>query len=94
MSQGDSPVLTPAELESEMSIEVWSRVVPPVWWEAIQDFIVADGMVGDLRGHMVAGHVEGVRVVSNAYVVGQADWPGARYSDVLSHLSEGGRCGL
>lgn len=75
------------ELAAEMSEEVWRRVDPPMWWDAIQDYIVADGEIGNLRGHMVAGHVEGIRVVRGAIVVGQADWPEALYSDVRSHLS-------
>lgn len=76
------------ELALEMAEAIWQRVEPPVWWDAIQDYIVADGAIGNLRGHMVAAHVEGIRVVRGAIVVGQVDWPDARYSDAPSHLSK------
>ncbi len=75
-------------IAEEMKEAVWERVEPPLWWDAIQDYIVADiGDIGGLRGHMVRGHVDAGRVVNNAHVIGQADWPNARYSDTKSHLS-------
>lgn len=66
----------------------WERIEPPIWWEAIQDFIVADGCCDNgLRAHMVMGHSAPGRIVRNALVVGLEDHPGARYSQKLSHLS-------
>lgn len=78
---------TVEELSVDMADTVWYRVDPPLWWDAIQDHIVADGGIGDLRGHMVAGHVDGIRIVNNAYIIGQSDWPNVKYSEALSHLS-------
>lgn len=80
---------TTEALSEEMKDAVWERVEPPLWWNAIQDYIVADvGDIAGLRGHMVRGHVEPGRVVGNAHVIGQADWPNALYSRTLSHLSK------
>uniref|UniRef100_A0A6H1ZJC7 Uncharacterized protein n=1 Tax=viral metagenome TaxID=1070528 RepID=A0A6H1ZJC7_9ZZZZ len=75
------------ELAEEMHQAVWRRVEPPLWWDSISDYVIADGVLGDLRGHMVAGHVEGIRIVRNAYVVGAADWPSALFDKEPSHLS-------
>ena len=73
----------------EMNEAAWKRVEPPLWWDAIQDHIVADiGDICGLRGHMVRGHVDSGRVVRNAHIIGQADWPHAQYSETLSHLSK------
>lgn len=80
--------LSPEQLAEEMRLGVWYRIEPPLWWDEIQDHIVADGVIGEFRGHMVAGHVEHGRIVHGAYIVGQADWPDAHYSAELSHLSE------
>lgn len=66
----------------------WQRVDPPLWWEDIGDFIIADGFLGTLRAHMVRGHVEPGRVVKNAHIIGKADWPNALYSATASHLSK------
>ncbi len=73
-------------IADEMRELQWQRVEPPLWWPAIQDHIIADGHLGTLRAHMVRGHVEPGRIVANAHVIGQADWPDAVYSDVPSHL--------
>lgn len=62
-------------IAEEMKEMRWQRVEPPIWWEDIGDFIIADGGLGTLRAHMVRGHVEPGRVVKNAHIIGQADWP-------------------
>lgn len=76
-----------AAVAYEMKEMQWRRVEPPLWWEDLGDFIIADGVLGTLRAHMVRGHVEPGLVVKNAHIIGQADWPNARYSETLSHLS-------
>lgn len=75
-------------IAEEMKELLWERVEPPLWWPAAEDHIIADGALGTLRAHMVRGQVEPGRVVDNAHVIGQADWPNARYSDTPSHLSK------
>ena len=67
-------------IADEMKELQWQRVEPPIWWEAIGDSIIADGHLGTMRAHMVSGHVELGRVVKNAHIIGQADWPNALYS--------------
>lgn len=95
--EGEIKEVTRALLVSVDSVEAiaeemrelrWQRVEPPIWWEDIGDFIIADGGLGTLRAHMVRGHVEPGRVVKNAHIIGQADWPNALYSETLSHLSK------
>jgi len=67
----------------------WQRVDPPLWWEPIQDHVIADRHLADgTRQHMVRGHVEAGRVVRNAQIIGLADHPQAEFSDELSHLSQ------
>lgn len=66
----------------------WERVVPPIWWEKAQLFVVADRVLDDgTREHMVQGHVEPGTVIHNANIVGELDSPEAEYSSRLSHLS-------
>ena len=86
--------LTEAEFAEEMRTVVWLRVVPPIWWSAVNDYVVADGFIGDRRAHMVKGPAPAGLVVANAYVVSQADWPNARFSKELSHLSGSGTNGV
>lgn len=66
----------------------WERVSPPVWWETGQVFVVADRCLPDgTRQHMVPGHVPSGVVIGNAQVIGEADVPGAQFSEKPSHLS-------
>lgn len=87
MASSENP-LSPEQVATEMHLGVWYRIEPPLWWDEIQDHVVADGVIGEFRGHMVAGHVEHGKIVHGAFIVGQADWPDVRYSTELSHLSE------
>lgn len=80
-------------IREEMLEAVWERVDPPLWWPAASAYIVGDGGLGSLRAHMVLGHVEPGVVVNNAHVIGQDDWPDARFSDVPSHLKALPRAG-
>ncbi|OBY86982.1 hypothetical protein [Delftia sp. JD2] len=75
-------------IAAEMKELLWQRVEPPLWWPAIEDHVIADGVLGSLRAHMVRGHVEPGLIVDNAHVIGEADWPDALYSNVPSHLSK------
>lgn len=79
---------TMADLEREMSCAMWRRIEPPLWWDVIQDHVIADSEIGEFRGHMVAGTVTGVRVVRGAVIVGAQNWPNALFSHELSHLSK------
>lgn len=83
----------------------WQRVEPPYYWDAIDDFIIADRYLPDgTRQHLVLGTVRAGRVVRNAQIIGLADGalrlregplsvtlsqPGAR-PDELVKMEDGG----
>lgn len=74
-------------IAAEMKVLKWERVEPPIWWDAIGKSVIADGVLGSMRAHMVRGHIEPGRVVNNAHVIGEDDWPNALYGASRSHLS-------
>lgn len=52
----------------------WDKLDPPVWWEAIKDFVIADRHLPDgTRQHMVRGNVAPGLVVNNAQVIVEDD---------------------
>lgn len=66
----------------------WERVIPPLWWNAAQQHIVADRHLPDgTRQHMVKGSAAPGLVIANAQIVGADDVPDAQFSDTPSHLS-------
>lgn len=67
----------------------WERVTPPLWWPAADAHIVADRFLPNgTRQHMVTGHVQSLRIISNAEIIGEADMPNAEFSATWSHLAK------
>ncbi len=52
----------------------WEYFDHPIYWNEINDFVIADRHLPDgMRQHMVKGHVESGKVVCNAQIIGQDD---------------------
>lgn len=52
----------------------WEYLDPPYFWEAINDYVIADRHLPDgTRQHMIKGHVKPGLIICNAQIIGQED---------------------
>ena len=73
---------------SENGTMKWQRVIPKLYWEKANAYIVADRFMNDgTRQHMIQGSVTKGTVIANAEVIGEADGE-YEFADKLSHLSK------